>query len=613
MAYNKNKVLQDNTEAIRVVLRLEKERREATEQEKAILRGYRGFGGLKCILNRCDSPEDIQYWNKSEQPLFEQTACLKQMIVRDAIDTNSAKRYWESIKASVLTSFYTDERIVSAISDAVSDNGIAVRRCLDPSAGMGVFSEVFSRKGASVDAMEKDLLTSRILMALHPLGKDRILVDRQPFEAIDLRDERYDLITSNIPFGDFMVYDRDYSKGKDAVKKESTRAIHNYFFVKALDCTKEGGMVAFITSQGVLDSPSNTPIRTYLMQNSRLVSALRLPSGMFSDNAGTDVGSDLIVLQKQSGKSVETQQERLFIESVTVKTDSGESFSHNALFDGDWQEVRQRIVATDRELGTNPYGKPAWVYKHDEGMDSIAYDLKEKLSADLVRNFDHKLYTTGIPQTMEERKAQAERATETEHFSNRHEHVATTTEESEEDNFEQLYSEAHDLIPDSLRLQLPKMYATEKERLGDRTAYVRYFHPLGAYTAYLLEYDPKENLGFGAVTMGYGWELGYMSLQEMREVSVRGVGIERDLSFTPRKLHQIQELEELVDGDFTQEQELGGGLPDGGPDEGPDEGGLLMAAGEAPDDTGADNDADDDFSETNLDDTTQEDTSEDIV
>ena len=110
-----------------------------------------------------------------------------------------------------------------------------------------------------------------------------------------------------------MVYDREYSRGKDALKRESTRAIHNYFFVKGLDCIKEGGLLAFITSQGVLDSPRNEAIRRYLMQNSRLISALRLPSGMFSDNAGTDVGSDLIVLQKQTGKEIGEGIEQQFV------------------------------------------------------------------------------------------------------------------------------------------------------------------------------------------------------------------------------------------------------------------------------------------------------------
>ena len=100
MAYNKKEVLQANTEAIRVVLRLEKERREATEAEKSILRNYQGFGGLKCVLNRTDTSDDIRYWSKSEQNLFEPTQQLKQMIYRETLDANTAKRYWESIKAS---------------------------------------------------------------------------------------------------------------------------------------------------------------------------------------------------------------------------------------------------------------------------------------------------------------------------------------------------------------------------------------------------------------------------------------------------------------------------------------------------------------------------------
>ena len=137
MAYNKKNVLEANTEAIRVVLRLEKERREATEAEKSIIRNYQGFGGLKCVLNRCDSPDDLRYWSKSEQQLFEPTQRLKQMIYRDAVDANSVKRYWASIKASVLTSFYTDTRIVSAIAEALTITDVEIRQCLDPSAGMG--------------------------------------------------------------------------------------------------------------------------------------------------------------------------------------------------------------------------------------------------------------------------------------------------------------------------------------------------------------------------------------------------------------------------------------------------------------------------------------------
>ena len=550
MAYNKKAVLAANTEAIRVVLRLEKERREATEEEKATLRGYQGFGGLKCVLNRCDSPDDLRYWSQSDQQLFEPTQRLKQMIYRETVDANTAKRNWESIKASVLTSFYTDTCIVAAIADALTITGVEVRRCLDPSAGMGAFAEIFAKKAGMVDAMEKDLLTARISQAIHPYGQGNIIVRQAPFESIgELEDkDKYDLITSNIPFGDFMIYDREYSKGKDTLKRESTRAIHNYFFVKGLDCIKEGGLLAFITSQGVLDSPRNEAIRRYLMQNSRLISALRLPSGMFSDNAGTDVGSDLIVLQKQTGKEISDGIEQQFVASVSASTATGSSvvFKHNSLFEGEWKDIAHRIIATERTMGTDPYGKPAWEYRFDGSIDDMAESISTQLSLEVEQRFDRKLYETGIPMTEEERQKEAEKQL--------HKLGITVDLPKEDPKTDKEANNAYNLMPDSIRKRLPKLYSTEKGLIGDKVAYARYFFPVGAYTAYLLEYDPKSRIGFGAVTMGYGWELGNMSLDEMEEVKIHGLGIERDLYFTPKKLHEIAELEEIVRGQYTKEE-----------------------------------------------------------
>uniref|UniRef100_UPI0035A00138 DUF2958 domain-containing protein n=1 Tax=Porphyromonas loveana TaxID=1884669 RepID=UPI0035A00138 len=494
-------------------------------------------------------PDDLRYWSQSEQQLFEPTQRLKQMIYRDAVDANTAKRYWESIKASVLTSFYTDTRIVVAIYDALTSVDVPIRRCLDPSAGMGVFTETFAKKAGMVDAMEKDLLTARISQAIHPYGQGNIIVRQAPFEAIgELEDkDKYDLVTSNIPFGDFMVYDREYSKGKDVLKRESTRTIHNYFFVKGLDCIKEGGLLAFITSQGVLDSPKNEAIRRYLMQNSRLVSALRLPSGMFSENAGTEVGSDLIVLQKQSGKEIGEGIEQQFVETVSVPKGDGFSiaFNHNSLFEGEWKNIAHRTIATERTMGRDPYGKPAWEYRFDGSIDDMAESIRTQLSLEFEQRFDRKLYETGIPMTEEERQKEAEKQLRK---------LGVTVDLPEEEPKTDKETEnAYNLMPDSIRKQLPKLYATEKQLIGDKTAYIRYFFPMGAYTAYLLEYDPKTRIGFGAVTMGYGWELGNMSLDEMEEVKIHGLGIERDLYFTPKKLHEIAELEEIVQGRYTKE------------------------------------------------------------
>ncbi|WP_211837827.1 DUF2958 domain-containing protein, partial [Porphyromonas levii] len=122
---------------------------------------------------------------------------------------------------------------------------------------------------------------------------------------------------------------------------------------------------------------------------------------------------------------------------------------------------------------------------------------------------------------------------------------------------------AYDLMPKPLEKLLPKLYATEKIKLlGDKIAYGRYFFPMGAYTSYILEYEPKEELGFGLTTMGYGWELGYMSLAEMREVKVMGLCIERDLYFDPKPLHQIEELKEYIGEQYTQKQEVKDVIPE---------------------------------------------------
>ena len=207
-----------------------------------------------------------------------------------------------------------------------------------------------------------------------------------------------------------MVYDRAYSKGKDSIKREATRTIHNYFFIKGLDSLREGGVLAFITSQGLLDSPYNEIFRRYLMEQSRLISAIRLPSGMFSEHAGTEVGSDLIVLQKQTGKGITPGEEERFVRTAAVPSGDGFSiaFTHNSLLEGSWEEVRSHTIATERTMGTNPYGKAAWVYQFDGDMDEMADSLRIQLSQDVAQHFDRKLYNTGVATTEEEEERQAE-------------------------------------------------------------------------------------------------------------------------------------------------------------------------------------------------------------
>lgn len=188
-------------------------------------------------------------------------------------------------------------------------------------------------------------------------------------------------------------------------------------------------------------------------------------------------------------------------------------------------------------------------YRFTGGIEEMAESLRTQLSLEMEQRIDRKLYETGIPMTEAEREAEAEKQLRKLGItiSRKEETEKTKTEDKG-------INDAYNLMPDSIRKQVPKLYSTEKELIGDKVAYARYFFPMGAYTAYLLEYDPKSRIGFGAVTMGYGWELGNISLDEMEGVKVRGLGIERDLYFSPKKLHEIAELEEIVRGQYTKEE-----------------------------------------------------------
>ena len=139
-------------------------------------------------------------------------------------------------------------------------------------------------------------------------------------------------------------------------RRFAMNSLHNYFFVKGLDAVHEGGIVAFITSQGVMNSAMGTPVRQYLMERARLLSAIRLPNNLFTDYAGTEVGSDLIVLQKDTASGREyTGLEKAFVEVST----QADSTTQNEYF-----ERTAAIVHTRGHVGTDPYGKPARVFLH---------------------------------------------------------------------------------------------------------------------------------------------------------------------------------------------------------------------------------------------------------
>ena len=379
MSYNKKAHLQTNTEAIRIAFTLEREKRRATEDERNILKQYSGFGGIKCVLK---STQDRTDWTKSEMDLLPLVADLQKLIRDNSKDEREYRQYHDSIKKSILTAFYTPPEAILSISNALKENGITTVRFLDPSAGNGVFADAFKTTFQNMETVcfEKDLLTGKILSHLHPDDKIHI----RPFEEIENRpDNQYDIIASNIPFGDVSVFDPLFIRSKEPARQQATHAVHNYFFIKGIDRLREGGIMAFITSQGVMNSPQNEPVREWMMKNTDLVSAVRLPNNLFTDHAGTEVGSDLIILQKNRSKNSLTAEEQVFIKSRSL-SDGQKINNYFQNFD--------RVVHTKAYPDTDPYGKPAMVFIHEGGTAGIAADLKKMLSEDFSKNLNVGLY-----------------------------------------------------------------------------------------------------------------------------------------------------------------------------------------------------------------------------
>lgn len=443
MAYNKKAHLKDNIEAIKLAFALEREGRTATPEEQAVLRAYSGFGGIKAVLNPASSLADVARWTKSDRELFPLVSQLHSVIRSHSKDEAEYKRYFSSLKNSVLTAFYTPQDIVSVLASELGNYGIAPSRFLDPSSGTGVFVDAFqqhsaqqqlseqqlseqqsseqqpseqqsseqqsseqqpSRTGLSptglsrpeIVCFEKDLLTGKILSHLHPEAK----VEITGFEDSGLRYlDRFDITASNIPFGDVAVFDPSFTKSKSLVRQHAAKSLHNYFFLKGLDNIREGGILAFITSQGVLDSPANENIRYQLMQHSHLVSAIRLPNNLFTDGAGTEVGSDLIILQKKSDKTEPlTDDEHAFIASSLRP----EGFSTN-----DYIFRNIPIIHTKASVDTDPYGHPAMVYIHEGGLPGITSQLRSLLRNDFYRRLNVPLYQQFLQHTQPTRLNEA--------------------------------------------------------------------------------------------------------------------------------------------------------------------------------------------------------------
>lgn len=397
MAYNRKQRLNDNIKAIETAFILDREQRTPTARERLLLERYCGFGGLKCILNPARELADAVHWAKSDLELFAPTVELHRLIRENSKNESEYKQLMDSLKQSVLTAFYTPSAVTKALTDVLKEHQIIPEKVLEPSAGIGAFvdSVLDNNPKADIMAFEKDLLTGKILRHLHPEQKVRI----EGFEKIEKPfNDYFDLAISNIPFGDVAVFDPSYTAMK-GMRALVTRRIHNYFFVKALDTVRDGGLVAFITSQGVLNAKNNSAARFMMLYHADLVSAIRLPNNLFTENANTEVGSDLIILQKNSQKESLRGDDNLL---DTVYNDENRIPTNNYFL-----EHPERIIHTTAKLDTDPFGKPAMIYTHEDGVEGIAEDLRKMLHEDFKKNLNLNRYL-GIEETKAEEVKEVE-------------------------------------------------------------------------------------------------------------------------------------------------------------------------------------------------------------
>ena len=254
-----------NVEAIRTLQTLENENRNATPEEQEILSQYVGWGGLADAFD-----PDKDSWAKEYKE-------LKGLLSEDE---------YAAARASTLNAHYTSPTVIRAIYDTVEQMGFRTGNILEPSCGVGNFFGMLpeSMAGSRLYGVELDSITGRIARQLYPEANITVA----GFETTSQRDF-YDLAVGNVPFGNYKVNDKAYN--------QLGFSIHNYFFAKALDQVRPGGVVAFVTSRFTMDSKDSTA-RKYLAQRADLLGAVRLPNNAFKANAGTEVVSDILFLQK---------------------------------------------------------------------------------------------------------------------------------------------------------------------------------------------------------------------------------------------------------------------------------------------------------------------------
>lgn len=386
MPYNSVQKLRDNLAAIRIALEW-KEGNVLSQDEVAALQRYSGFGGLKAILYPAGPIEEWRKLNASKEDLrlhpqmMELHRLLKQFCSEDEY-----KAFVDSLRNSVLTAFYTPPVVPQTLFAVLKEQDIELQNLYEPSSGAGVFVSEAAAVFPSlkqVVAVEKDELTGRVLTALTGSMPVSVSVQVKGFEETS-NDEngKFDLIISNIPFGNFRIRD-------DSIADRSiTDKIHNYFFAKGLQKIKEGGLLTYITTDAFLNSPSNKGARKYLFQRADFISLNVLPDNLMKDTGNTQPPSHLLIVQKNEGKQALSNLDQELINTVEQTNNFG-PFHCNQYIASHPEILLGDLIRP----GKDQYGKAHQVVWQRDDINDISVALSSTIRTGIQQRFNHKAFT----------------------------------------------------------------------------------------------------------------------------------------------------------------------------------------------------------------------------
>lgn len=380
MGYNVYRKLNENISALEIALQWKKGD-VLSASDISALQKYSGFGGIKAVLLPNGPIEEWKKLNASinDLDLHDRIMDLHELLKRH-LSEREYKQAYDSMKNSVLTAFYTPSFVPEILYATLKDFDIQSKRLYEPSSGAGIFitEAIKAFPGLEhVTAVEKDILTSKVLAAIASSTAIPVTVHSSGFEETPVNDNGwYDLIVSNIPFGNFPVYDPAFNN------KDLSGKIHSYFFAKGLDKIGHGGIMAYITTDGFLNSPSNKVAREYLFKKADFISLAILPDNLMKETGNTEAPSHLLIVQKNEHKEVLSNYEELLIETVERENEFGK-YHVNRYGDDEFSSL---VLGDEIIEGKNQYGHAhRQVWQNDE-LENLREPLRDRLAKDFQLN-----------------------------------------------------------------------------------------------------------------------------------------------------------------------------------------------------------------------------------